>query len=261
MLFYVQANAGRLDPDHFIELLGEVALNHRATRHPYLEALGEGCLPSPTWALKDFARGYWTYSKAFPNYLRAVLDHLAEPEHRRALEDNLVEECGSYDEDSIRVLAEEGVEAEWVMGVSHPTLFQRFARSTGLPDRHAPLSGAVTWRDSFLELVSRGPVEVSVGALGLGTEHIVSTVYQPLVRAAHDAGIDARDSVFFLLHTKVDDDHGVALSAIARDLASTAEGQSQLASGALQALELRARFWDYMLMRSLRRGTKAQGAL
>ena len=52
-------------------------------------------LPSPTWALKDFARGYWTYSKAFPNYLRAVLDHLAEPEHRRALEDNLVEECGS----------------------------------------------------------------------------------------------------------------------------------------------------------------------
>ena len=63
--------------------------------------------------------------------------------------------------------------------------------------------------------------------------------------------LDPRDTVFFPLHTAVDDHHTQTLRDIAASLAVTEAGQRQLRGGTLKALSLRCMFWDWMYLRAL----------
>ena len=67
-------------------------------------------------------------------------------------------------------------------------------------------------------------------ALGLGTEGIVQTIYQPFVVAIRPLGkLQPRDAVFFPLHTALDDHHQATLRMIAIDFATTSVGRVDLA--------------------------------
>ena len=75
--------------------------------------------------------------------------------------------------------------AEWILDLPHPVLFQRFAASLGV-DTSAQVAGSendnvVCWREMFMTVLAHGSPAEAVGALGLGTENIVSTIYQPFV--------------------------------------------------------------------------------
>lgn len=233
--------------------LAEESLRHRAVRHPYLEALGSGTLPDLRWALADFARQYRTYSSHFPRYLTTVISRLENPAHRGALLENLTEESGSYGDDELAELQKFGVQREWIDGVPHPLLFQRFAASVGVQRDDVPESDqAACWRELFLALLASGSPAEALGALGLGTENIVRTIYQPFVAAIARVGTLApRDTVFFPLHTAVDDHHQATLQAISADYAHTPEGRRDLRRGMLKALNLRSAFWDWLLARAL----------
>jgi CRP-like cAMP-binding protein len=243
-----------MEPRAFVEELAASALSHRALRHPYLSDLASGNLPDMSWALTDFARHYHGYSSHFPRYLTALISRLEKTEHRGALLENLTEESGQYDDEHLALLTEIGIEAEWVVGVPHPLLFQRFREALGMNkgsagDEHIEV---VCWRDMFLNALSCGSPAEAVGALGLGTENIVRQIYVPFVRAIESAGdISARDAVFFPLHAAVDDHHQAALASIAIDLAVTPEGRFDLARGMHKALSLRADFWSWLHERAL----------
>ena len=58
-------------------------------------------------------------------------------------------------------------------------------------------------------------------------------------------------TVFFPLHTLVDDAHQHALLEIAADLAKTPDGLAALEVGMLKALQLRTAFWDWLYERAL----------
>ena len=49
--------------------LTDIAYQHPAIHHPYLQALASGNLPDPQAALEDFATQYQGYTSWFPNYL------------------------------------------------------------------------------------------------------------------------------------------------------------------------------------------------
>jgi hypothetical protein len=233
--------------------LAEQSLRHRATHHPYLVALNEGTLPDARWALADFARQYFAYSSHFPRYLTTVISRLENPAHRRALLENLSEESGSYDEEEYGELAAHGVEREWIQGIAHPILFQRFARAMGVEPGTAPEADQVVcWRDSFLQLLANGTPAEALGAIGLGTENIVRTIYGPFVTALRGLGdLAPRDTVFFPLHTAVDDHHQATIQSISADFAMTESGRVELRRGMLKSLQLRCAFWDWMLARAL----------
>lgn len=234
--------------------LGEAALHHRAVRHPYLAALAHGNLPDLDWALADFARQYEGYSTHFPRYLTALISRLENPSHRAALLDNLVEESGHYGEGELAILAEEGIEAGWIVGVPHPELFRRFriAVAGEVQEGEEELE-VVCWRDMLLSVLSLGSAAEAVGALGLGTEHIVATIYKPFVKAIARQGVLApRDTVFFPLHTLVDDAHQAILRDIATDFAASEQGRLDLAKGMHKALALRESFWSWMHERAWR---------
>ncbi|MEZ4300582.1 MAG: iron-containing redox enzyme family protein [Polyangiaceae bacterium] len=252
LLTFTRRTSSAVDPGAFVADLAAEALEHRAVRHPYLNALAEGALPDVRWALADFAAQYYGYSKHFPRYLTTVMSRLEEASHRLALLQNLTEESGRYDEEELGELAEHGIEAEWIVGIPHPALFLRFAQAMGVSPPKVESDAVLCWREMFLSVLTHGTPAEAVGALGLGTENIVSTIYGPFVRAiGRVSELSARDSVFFPLHTTVDDHHQATLQAIAASFAGTTEGRAGLRRGMLKSLSLRASYWDWMLARAM----------
>lgn len=248
-----EAAAGPGEANAAVARLAADALRHRAVRHPYLAALAAGTLPDTRFALADFARHYLGYSTHFPRYLTTVVSRLERPEHRRALLDNLTEESGVYGEDELAALAAWGVQPEWIVGVPHPVLFRRFADALGVPRESGPEADAVVcWREQLLALLAGGSPAEAVGALGLGTETIVRTMYGAFTQALDRVpGLSPRDTVFFPLHTAVDDHHQATLQSIAADFAATPAGRTALRRGMLKALQLRSAFWDWLYERAL----------
>jgi len=237
----------------FVDHLAALALQHRAVRHPYLREMAAGTLPSLYAALQDFARHYYGYSAHFPRYLTALISKLENPVHRAALLENLTEESGQYEEEELMQLMEYDIQPEWIVGIPHPILFERFRKSIGvhnaaMVDDHIEV---VCWREQFLTIMNTGSAAEALGALGLGTETIVQTIYQPFVEAIQKVGtIKPEDAVFFPLHTAVDDHHQATLKAIATDFAATTAGRTDLAKGMFKALALRDSFWSWLYARA-----------
>ncbi|MEO0604199.1 MAG: iron-containing redox enzyme family protein, partial [Myxococcota bacterium] len=226
--------------DRSVAALAAEGLEHRAVRHPYLTALADGKVPDLRWALRDFARHYYGYSRLFPRYLTTVMAKLERVDHREALLENLTEESGSYEDDEVAELAALGVEPQWYDGVPHPELFARFARCLGVePSSAHEADEVVAWRELFLGVLEHGSPAEAVGALGLGTENVVSTMYAPIVDAIERAQIAKEDAVFFPLHTIVDDGHNEVLLRIAAHYVGRPGGLRDLRRGMLKALQCR----------------------
>ncbi len=230
-------------------LLAE-ACEHRAVRHPYLEALRTGSFSNMLWALRDFALHYYGYSAHFGRYLTVTISRLEDPRHRQALMDNCTEESGCYDADDLDALEQAGIQREWIEGVPHPALFSRFREALGLHGTTGIDGVEVScWRDLFYATLSQGSALQAIGALGFGTEAIVSRIYDNFTQALARTDLAARDTVFFPLHGKVDDQHHETMMDIARDLYRGERDRKELEEGMRKALFLRAAFWDFLLSR------------
>jgi hypothetical protein len=80
----------------------------------------------------------------------------------------------------------------------------------------------------------------------------VRVIYEPLVAAINRLqGLSPRDTVFFLLHTTVDDHHQATLQAISTDFAQSQSGRLGLRRGMLKSLQLRTAFWDWLYERAM----------
>lgn len=249
-----------------VDELKAAALRHRAIRHPYLKAMAAGDLPDSLGALADFARQYHGYSSHFPRYLCAVIARLERPEHRQALLDNLSEESGHYEAEELATLQGVGINPAWIEGIAHPELFRRFRAAVEAAAGRPPCDPeepeqieVICWREQFLACLSQGSPAEAIGALGLGTEAIVPLLYAPFAAAIARCGaLLPRDTVFFPLHTLVDDHHQGSLRRIAIDLAATPTGLSDLSRGMHKALALRDAFWSWLLERALQGPGEAQ---
>lgn len=235
--------------DSGLERLVRESLQHRAVRHPLLSRFGNCDLPDMTKALRRYALEYSGYSAWFPRYLMAVIARLPNPEHRHKLEHNLEEEQGHLGADDCEELRKVGINPATVAGVPHPILFRRFCDALGI-DRVAlgtPTTATARWRSRFLDFLQSATPAEAVGALGLGTEHVVRPIYEQLLSGIIGMGTLRRDEfVFFELHCLVDDQHQQDLLNIARDLVKAPGGYEGLRRGMQTALEMRCEFWDYL---------------
>jgi pyrroloquinoline quinone (PQQ) biosynthesis protein C len=251
-----------LSPRDQVAALAAEALLHRAVRHPYLRGLAEGSFDT-RFALADFARHYHGYSAHFSRYLMTLIDRLENPDHRQALLENLSEESGRYPQEELSILEGIGIERSWIEGIPHSKLFERFCRAVGVhvgaeAGPHEEALEVVCWRELLLATLQTASPAEAVGVLGLGTENIVRSIYQPICQAiARVPELSPRDTVFFPLHTAVDDHHQETLQEIAADLASTPQGVRDLAKGMRKALALRCSFWDWLEERARARTAPA----
>lgn len=242
-----------LSPAQQVAALAAEALQHRAVRHPYLRALADGAFVDTHAALADFARHYRGYSVHFRRYLMTVVNRLESPLHREALLENLSEESGRYPEEDLEILEGIGIERAWIDGIPHPRLFERFCRAVGVEpgqahgQAHEEALEVVCWREMLMSILSTGSPAEAIGAIGLGTENIVRSIYEPICQAiGRVPALTPEATVFFPLHTAVDDHHQETLQRIAIDLAATPQGLRDLAKGMRKALALRSSFWDWL---------------
>lgn len=245
------------DSAKFVNALREEALSSRAVQHEYLDALVDGRLPDPATALADLAYQYLPYSSDFPRYLTAAIAQLNDRSHRDMLIANLLEEDGKVDEGEAAHLRELGIDIDRIQGAPHSGLFRRYLDALGMTDawrqRCQPCMEAKVWSRLFLMVCSSGGEAQAVGAIGLGTEIIVSDVYRQ-IRKAIEGHLDIRrdDRVFFDLHINVDNAHGQTFMRIATELAQGDKHRGALRAGVLMALSLRAAFFDAMNARARR---------
>ena len=236
-----------------IDSLQNRARQHRAINHPYLKALAAGDLPDPRQAIVDFAVQYQGYTSWFPKYLNCVMSKLDSEQHRAYFQENLNEESGHLDAETIRDLKAMGIEEEWVQGVPHPILFRRFQFAVGIDARLQPLfPGAIRWRKNFLAMLQQATAAEAIGAMGLGTESMVKYIYRPITEAIRKfTKVSQRDYVFFELHSEVDDEHAELMMRVADELAhGDAEKIEEIQRGMESALDLRALFWDQLYARA-----------
>ena len=230
--------------DAFVMSLMEECVEHPAVRHPYLVRLAGGHYPDHSFAVRDYAEQYGFYSAKFTQALRSVRDRLDSVEERQTIDQNLAEEEGDP-------------EAKSLSDLPHRELFRRFSvqvgatESVGEPDNIC-LTVRI-WTHLFLEKCASEPVEVGVGAIGLGTESIVPLIYPKLLEAVDrlDVPNPAEARTFFALHVGADEDHGNAFARIARSHAATDAGREALRFGAISSLNLRSAFYDVMDARAM----------
>lgn len=231
-----------------VDRLVDVALAHRAVRHPFLTSFASGGFGARTKDVAvELARWYHGYSSWFPTYLTAVIERLDRADHRDLLGENLAEERGRLDPDERETIEALGIPMEDVDGIPHPVLFERYCDAMGVTRdvRRKVPEKTQEWRSSFLGMLRAGSAAFGVGALGLATESIVASTYERILEGLRRVeGLDRRDMVFFELHCHVDDQHQEDLLQIARDLAAQPDGLAELERGMLASLDLRAAFWD-----------------
>ena len=235
--------------DAALQELIQESLSHPAIRHPFLTRFAQGDYADMVPVLRCYAREYSAYSEWFPKYLESVISSLPDAGHRAKLAHNLEEEQGHLGEDDCEELRAQGINPASVAGVPHPVLFQRFCGALGInrEDLATPSPAAGRWRTRFLRFLQTATAAEAVGALGLGTEHIVRPVYEQLLSGIIGMGTLRRDEfVFFELHCLVDDQHQQDLFEIARDLASEPGGLAGLRRGMQTALAMRCEFWDHL---------------
>lgn len=233
----------------FIKRISAEALDSTAVNHPYLSAISKGDFPNVDLALKDFAFQYGLYSTQFIRYVSAAIENLSNPAHRQILQTNLDEEKGdTHDVDlPADVLAS-------VEGQPHVHLFHRFQEALGVDAKYrrntARSDAALTWSHQFLQLCEMNEC-VGVGAIGIGTELIVSGIYNQILEGlkAH-SDLTMTQRVFFDLHSQCDDDHAAQLLMIAEELAVDQISCDQIEYGFNMAVNMRTTFWDKMLARA-----------
>jgi len=240
----------------FLESLIDEAMNHRAVNHPYLTALANGSFANMPAVLRDFAGQYGFYSSWFPRYLTGVISKMEHVEHRTHLLDNLAEESGHLHEEDLDAIRALGIKDEWVQGIPHPQLFKRFQHAIGAETSGKPGIEVEIWRDSFLSLIQNKSAANAVGAIGLGTESVVKHIYHPIIKAIEKyTDLTLEQYVFFPLHTEVDDEHGLILLDIARQMIDEGpQSAHEVRKGMLTALNLRASYWEDMMLRAQKLG-------
>ncbi len=223
----------------------DIALQHEAVHHSYLQKLSQGEFSDMKKALAYFASQYECYSAWFPKYLHAVIEKLSSPSHKAHLLENLEEEKGHLPENDLKAIRAMGIDDEWVLGIPHPTLFHQFKNAISSGQTFEMNKAVENWRNSFLAYLENCSEAEAVGAIGLGTESVVKHIYRPIIESiSMHTELTIRDYVFFPLHTEVDDEHGKVLLAIANDLASQSKENAQLVRKGMEtALDLRAEFW------------------
>ncbi len=232
----------------FVSQLCEEAIQSQAVNHPYLHQLATGRLPDTQRAVQDFAVQYGEYSRAFTACLGALIAQLSNARHRDILRHNLEEEEG----DTHGVALPEEVLCS-VEGVPHAKLFERFQRAAGVDEQDLQCGvcvNAKVWRAQFLRLCESNE-HVAIGALGLGTELIVSRIYQQILQCLiQHTALTPVERVFFDLHSACDDEHAEQMLGITKEMATDTHAMAAIAQGMRAALALRIQFWDCMLERA-----------
>ncbi len=216
------------DPRVFLARLRDLVRSHAAVNHPLLTRVAH--VPFTREDFKVLGLQHYALVGMFTGYLERLLFNAPDSDAKQWLAKVLVDEYG------------EGSD-----GKDHTELYREYLLSAGATEEElleTPLHTAVTdFVRTHLELCTREPFLVGLGAVGPGHEWSIPHMFPLIVKGLSRAGFANEEIDYFRLHMLQDEDHGAWLEEALVLYASGREQQEQIHRGAILSLEARVRFW------------------
>jgi mannose-6-phosphate isomerase-like protein (cupin superfamily)/pyrroloquinoline quinone (PQQ) biosynthesis protein C len=224
-------------PEQKLERLDE--LHEFAENHPFWQnRLFTACLRGEL-TREDFIyifSQYYLYSKNFTRYVAGVMANCDRDHFRAKLTQNLWEESG-----------ENG-------GVSHAEIFRNFMKNSLFIHDLSQIKYE-SFTQEFVDLYLQHSIQAEPlwgsAWLSLGTEGIVSQMYQILVEGMLKAGFDHRELEFFHIHIGCDDEHAATLTEMMCSYREMPEWFETCLQATDLALTARANFFESLYDRIL----------
>ena len=168
--------------------------------HPFYVEWAQGTVPIET--LREYAGQYYQFERNFPRYVAGAYARVPDPESRRVLLSNLLDEEGR--------------------DPTHPELWLRFGESIGLSRRKAqsalPIRATRRLLSTYERCTLNGDASSALGAL-YAYESIFPEVAAEKSRGlrAHYGVRSARAHEFFRVHALADVEHSAAERRLLRD--------------------------------------------
>jgi quercetin dioxygenase-like cupin family protein/pyrroloquinoline quinone (PQQ) biosynthesis protein C len=224
----VPALAGSDSTEHQLAALHALQLEHPFWNCRLLTALAQGALSRED--VRYVFSQYHLYSSSFTRFLAAVMASSENDLHRAQLAQNLWEEGGGC-EPSRR----------------HAQIFRNFLNtSLGIDDVSRIVYAPYTryFVREYLAQCQRPEPVWGTAFLSLGTEGIVSRMYEIIRSGLLLAGIPADELEFFDIHIACDDEHAVTLENMMMSFAGQPGWFDACAGAMRRALELRMEFFE-----------------
>jgi pyrroloquinoline-quinone synthase len=203
--------------------LDAVIARRHLLKHPFYVAWTKGELTMPT--LREYAKQYYHFERAFPQYVAGAYARLSDPVGRRVLLENLMDEEGR--------------------DPTHPELWLQFANAIGVKrnavEASRPRPATKALLGAYARMALSGSAPEALGAL-----YAYESIF-PAVAAEKSRGLrenygitDPRAHEFFRVHTEAD----VAHSAAERELLARAlRGNPAAQKAALRGVQASMNGW------------------
>lgn len=205
---------------------------HPFWNNPLLVACREGRL-----TLEDFQfvfGQYYAYSRSFTRYLAALMVNCEDDLLRAKLIANLWDESG-------------GTAPER----RHSNLFRGFLREgLGVSPEYVRFEvPTLRFVSEYLDSSGSRDLPFATAFLAIGTEGLVSRLYQDFVAGLRAARIPEDQLEFFHIHIACDDEHAETLMEILRHSRGMAHFSASSRRGVVHAMNLRDQFFRYLYRR------------
>ena len=262
--------------DDFIAALDKAVMNHDALNHHVLTSFSMGSwggLPGTLSNLANFMLAYRSFTSTFCTHLISTTKLVAAEDpsghHTEVLEENLEEEQGIYDDETIGMIKQLGLNPSLLCNVPHKDLYvtccerlQQLSNTVegALVDRPvltdqqceyiaAPLVEAFS---SACDPAKGATADTAIAAMYSGSELLVATFYSKLSaylrvmaeKNPYNGPVCKQDLAFFLLHIDMDVEHADHMRAVVVDFASTEGKRLRIAKAVDAILKARVELLD-----------------
>ena len=212
-------NEGLLSPSHtsedeFVTELENYTKSHRAVSHHLLANLATASFGKKETAdmLLRFLSAYSQFNSGFIANVETLVGLLDNPKHAEILKENLEEEMGKYDDETLEACEEMGIPRNSVEGIPHRELFTDLVEfvETVLQRSYSKFI------PSYICEKLKVAIEMcqGLGKLGLlaalyfGSELIVPEIYSSILQGLRNSiGVTNEEARFLILHIDMDQDH------------------------------------------------------
>lgn len=220
-----------LESRQFLRDLREKIRLHPAVNHIFLNRVAT--MPFTQEDFKIFGLQHYPLVCCFTHYMENLLINAPNSNAKQWLAKVLIDEYG------------EGTD-----GDDHATLYAEYLRSAGATDDDLGgtylSAGSIDFIRTHIELTTKRPFLVGLGAIGPGHEWAIPQMFDCIVPGLRRAGFDEHDIRYFWVHQEQDDHHGAWLEEALVNFAVTAEARAQIETGAMLSLDARERFWTFV---------------
>lgn len=214
---------------HQLSQLQELQSDHSFWKNSLFKAFESGSLGLAD--LQFIFGQYSFYSRSFTRCLAGFMANSDNDMHRAQLVENLWEESGEADLDK-----------------RHAELFRRFlTQGLGIIlEDLVPTPPTQIFVNEILSFCLRSSAYESSAFLSLGTEGIVSRMYEIFIKGLKKAGVSDEHLTFFYLHTACDDDHAITLEKIMLSYTDNPDWFETCRRSLTFALDLRKQFFEHL---------------